>query len=98
MHRLLGTKLLMSTSFHLQTDSLLEHTIQSIAQILRAMVHPDQQDWSNKTPMVEFALNSAISSSLGFAPFELNYGYSSTINPGFTPELSTVLGMKHFVS
>ena len=62
------------------------------------MVRPDQRDWSDKTPMVEFALNSAISSSLGFAPFELNYRYSPTINPGFTPELSTVPGVKHFVS
>ncbi|KIK21552.1 hypothetical protein PISMIDRAFT_12178 [Pisolithus microcarpus 441] len=26
-------------------------------------------------PMVEFAINSSISSSTGFAPFELNYGY-----------------------
>ena len=97
-HRLLGTKLLMSTSFHPQTDSALERAIQLIAQILRAMVCPDQQDWSDKTPMVEFTLNSAISSSSGFAPFELNYGYSPTINPGFTPELSTVPGVKHFVS
>ena len=88
----------MSTSFHPQTDSASERAIRSIAQILRAMVRPDQRDWSDKTPMVEFALNSAISSSSGFAPFELNYGYSPTINPGFTPELSAVPGVKHFVS
>jgi hypothetical protein len=47
--------------------------------------------------MVEFALNSAISSSSSFAPFELNYGYIPTINPGFKPEPSDVPGMKHFV-
>ena len=62
------------------------------------MVCPDQRDWSDKMPMVEFALNSAISSSLGFAPFKLNYRYSPTINPGFTPELSAIPGVKHFVS
>ena len=43
-HRLLGTKLLMSTSFYLQTDSTLKCTIQLIAQILRVIVCPDQQD------------------------------------------------------
>ena len=88
----------MSTSFHPQTDSASERTIRSIAQILRAMVCPDQRDWSDKMLMVEFALNSTISSSSGFAPFELNYGYSPTINPVFTPELSAVPGVKHFVS
>ena len=41
-HKLLGTKLLMLTSFHPQTDSTSEHTIQSVAQILHAMVRPDQ--------------------------------------------------------
>ena len=88
----------MSTSFHPQTNGTLERAIRSIAQILRAIVRPDQQDWSNKMPMVEFALNSTISSSSGFAPFELNYGYSPTINLGFTPELSAIPGVKHFIS
>jgi len=73
-HRLLGMKLLMSTSFHPQTDGASEQAICSVAQILWAMVRLDQQDWPDKIPMVEFTLNSAISSSSGFAPFELNYG------------------------
>ena len=97
-HKLLGTKLLMSTSFHPQTDGASERAIRSIAQILRATVRPDQQDWSSKIPMVEFALNSAISSSSGFAPFELNYGHMPHINPGFTPTPSAVPGVKHFVA
>src|SRR3979490_245255 len=37
-HRLLGTKLLMSMSFHPQTDGASERAIRSVAQILRAMV------------------------------------------------------------
>jgi len=96
-HKLLGTKLLMSTSFHPQTNGASEHAICSIAQILRAMVCPDQQDWSEKIPMVEFTLNSAISSSSGFTPFKLNYGYTPTINTSITPELSKVPGVKHFI-
>jgi hypothetical protein len=66
-HKLLGMKLLMSTSFHLKTDGASEGAIRSIAQILRAAVCPDQQDWSNKIPMVEFALNSSISVMLCWA-------------------------------
>ena len=32
-----------------------------------------------KLPMTEFALNSSISSSTGFAPFELNHRYMPVI-------------------
>ena len=39
------------------------------------MVSPDQLDWVEKIPLVEFAINSATSASTGFATFELNYGY-----------------------
>ena len=43
------------------------------------MVQPDQKDWVTKVPMVEFVINSSISSSTGFAPFELNYGHMPRI-------------------
>jgi hypothetical protein len=97
-HKLLGTKLLMSTSFHPQTDGASERAIRSVAQILCATVWPDQQDWMEKIPMVEFALNSTISNSSGFTPFELNYGYTSSVNPGFILEPSTMPGVMQFVA
>jgi hypothetical protein len=88
----------MSTSFHPQTDGASERAIRSVAQILQAMVCLDQQDWSKKIPMVEFTLNSAISTSSSFTLFELNYGYMPSINPGITLGLSVVPGVKHFVT
>ena len=39
------------------------------------MVQPDQTDWAECIPMVEFAINMSISASTGFAPFKLTYGY-----------------------
>lgn len=75
VHRLLGTRLLMSTSYHPQTDGLSERTIRTISQMLRATVRPDQRDWARRVPMVEFALNSSRNASLGFAPFELTGGF-----------------------
>ena len=72
---MLGAKLLMSTAFHPQTDGASKCAIHTTAQILWAMVQPDQHDWAEKIPMVEYALNLSISSSTGFAPFELNYGH-----------------------
>ena len=75
LHRLLGSNLLMSTAFHPQTDGITERRIQNVSSILRTLVSDDQKDWSDKVPMTEFALNSALNASSGYAPFELNYGY-----------------------
>ncbi|RDX41271.1 hypothetical protein OH76DRAFT_1332651, partial [Lentinus brumalis] len=49
--------------------------IRNVGQILRSVVQPDQLDWCDKLPLVEFAINSSVSASTGFAPFELNYGH-----------------------
>lgn len=93
--RLIGTKLLMSTAFHPQTDGMSERTIRTVTQILRAMVQPDQTDWVRKVPMVEFAINSSASSTTGFAPFELNYGYMPTMMRALEPE-PALPGVKEF--
>ena len=58
LHRLMGTKLLMSTVFHPQTDGTTERENHSIGQILRMIINDDQKNWADKCPMVEFALNS----------------------------------------
>ena len=79
VHRLLGTKLMMSTAFHPQTDGATERVNRVINSILRAVIKLDQSDWCEKLPMVEFAINSAENKSTGYAPFELNYGYVPTL-------------------
>ena len=75
LHRLMGSKLLMSTAFHPQTDGAMEQANRSIAQVLKMVVANDQKDWSSKCPMVEFAINSSVNATTGYAPFELNYRY-----------------------
>jgi hypothetical protein len=78
-HRLLGVKLSKSTAFHPQSNGASERMIRKISQILRAAVRPDQLDWPKHLPSVEFAINSSVNASTGFAPFELTYGYLPTI-------------------
>jgi hypothetical protein len=46
-----------------------------MSQVLRTVVRPDQLDWPKHLLMTEFAINSSVSASTGFAPFELTYGY-----------------------
>ena len=41
----MGTKLLMSTAFHPQTDGTMEWENHSIRQVLRMIIQDDQKDW-----------------------------------------------------
>lgn len=75
LHRVLGIKLLMSTAFHPQTDGATERANRTVGQMLRALVASDQRNWAQALPMVELAMNSSVSATTGFAPFELNYGW-----------------------
>ena len=65
----------MSSAFHPQTDSAMEHTNRMITQMLRQCVLPNQHDWASKIPAIKFTLNSGRSETAGFAPFFLNYGH-----------------------
>ena len=87
LSRSLGQKLLMSTAYHPQTDGASERGIQTMSQILRAVVDDYQTNWVEQLPMVEFAMNSAVNSSTGHAPFEANYGWLPRLIQGmeYTP-------------
>jgi len=74
LHELTGVELRMSTSFHPQSDGATERANRTITQMLRQCVSPHQRDWAIKLPAIEFAINSARSSTTGYAPFYLNYG------------------------
>ena len=74
LHRLIGTKLRLSSAYHPQSDGSTERANQTITQMLRQCVHPNQKDWVAKLPAIEFAINSARSESTGFVPFFLNSG------------------------
>ena len=71
---LLGTQLNMSTAFHPQTDGQSERAFSTLQQMLRAVVNPRQNDWSEYLPLLEFAYNNSKQASTGFAPFSLCYG------------------------
>jgi hypothetical protein len=75
LHRLLSIKLLMLTAFHPQTDGATEQAMHTIGQILRSLVDSDQHNWTTCLLAVELAINSRVSSSTRFAPFELNYSW-----------------------
>lgn len=66
----------MSTSFHPQTDGHSEVVNQLIVQILQLCIRADQHDWIKCIPMVEFAINTSVNTSMGYSPFFLNGGHT----------------------
>jgi transposase InsO family protein len=71
----LGTKLLMSTAFHPQTDGQTERQNRTLEENLRAYVNYEQDDWDTKLVAAELAYNTSEHASTGHSPFYLNYGY-----------------------
>ena len=74
LHKLIGTKLKMSSVYHPQMDGSMEHMNRTIGQMLWQCISPDQKDWVGKLPTIQFAINSARLESTGYAPFFLNNG------------------------
>ncbi|GJV06613.1 gag-pol polyprotein [Tanacetum coccineum] len=75
--KLLGTRLLFSTSHHPQTDEQIEVTNRTIGMLLRTLVKKTMKDWDLKLSHVEFDFNRAPNYSTGKTPFEICYG----VNP-----------------
>ena len=55
----MGTQLLMSTTFHPQTDGQSKWTIQILEDMLRACVLDLKGSWEEHLPLVEFAYNNS---------------------------------------
>jgi hypothetical protein len=68
------TRLLLSTSYHPQTDGQTERMNRVLEETLRHYIDPSQTNWDQLLPMAEFAINSSINASTGETPFFLNYG------------------------
>ena len=55
----LGTKLRMSSSYHLQTDGQLERMVQSLKDLLRTSVMDHLGVWDEMLHLVEFTYNNS---------------------------------------
>jgi hypothetical protein len=70
----LGTKLVMSTAYHPQTDGQTERANRTLEEMLRSYVEWRQTDWDEHLSVLEMAYNNSKQTSTGFSPFYLNYG------------------------
>jgi hypothetical protein len=72
---LLGTRTVMSSSFHPQTDGQTERVNQTLETYLRHFVSVGLTDWDTMLSRAELAHNAAINNTIRTAPFKLTYGY-----------------------
>lgn len=75
LFRLTDTKLLMSSSYHPQTDAQTERLNQCLEAFLRCTVHSCPRQWNKWLPIAEYWYNTAFQTSIGRTPFEVLYGY-----------------------
>ena len=69
----MGTRLMMSTTFHPQIAGHSERTIQVLEDMLRACVLDHKVSWEEHLPLVEFAYNNSHHASIQMAPYEALY-------------------------
>ena len=67
--KILGIKVNLSTAFHPETDGHSEIANQEMERHLRTFVNYQQDDWSDKLAMAEFAANNNESASTKLSPF-----------------------------
>ncbi|GBG67585.1 hypothetical protein CBR_g714 [Chara braunii] len=69
-----GTKMKPSSARHPQTDGQTERAHQTAQIMLRTLICPDQKDWVDRLPDIEFAYNTSLHPVIGVTPFELHHG------------------------
>ena len=74
LHKILGTRLNFSTTFHPQTEGQSERTIQTLKDMLRMCVMDFGGQWDLHLPLIEFTYNNSYHVSIEIAPYEALYG------------------------
>nr|GEX06483.1 reverse transcriptase domain-containing protein [Tanacetum cinerariifolium] len=74
LHKALGTRLDMSTTYHPETDGQSERTIQTLKDMVRACVLNFGKGLDKNLPLVEFSYNNSYHTSIKAASFEALYG------------------------
>jgi transposase InsO family protein len=82
-------KQMRTTSYHPQTDGLVERFNRTLCDMLACYVNKEPEEWDKYLPFVTFAYNTAIQSTLKECPFYLFFGRAPllpndiTINPRY---------------
>jgi transposase InsO family protein len=81
LHRLLGVKLQLSTSYHPETDGATERANKTIVEALRQYVNLRQTDWATHLTHVESVFNNSVNATTKLTPNDLLYGTTVRLFP-----------------
>ena len=70
----LGTKQMLLTAYHYQTDRHIEQINQEIGTFLRHYINYQQDNWMEWLVAAEFQYNNKKHVATGHTPFKLNFG------------------------
>lgn len=104
LFKLSDTQLLMSSSYHPQTDGQTERVNQCLEAFLRCSVHSCPQQWHKWISLAEYWYNTAFHSALGLSPFEALYGHPPrhlgirNFEDYTIPDLAAWIKDRHFLS
>jgi hypothetical protein len=73
LQKCLGTRLLRSLAYHLQTDGQTERVNQVLEDMLRTCVISFLEKWDKCLTLAEFSYNNSYQESIRMAPFEALY-------------------------
>ncbi|GKA51786.1 putative reverse transcriptase domain-containing protein [Tanacetum coccineum] len=90
----MGTRLDMSTTYHLETNGKSERTIQTLEDMLRACVIDFGNGWERHLPLIEFSYNNSYHASIKVAPFEALYEFQ--VGDRVMLKVSPWKGVVHF--
>jgi hypothetical protein len=77
--RLLRIKKLQTTAFRPESNGGLERSHRVLTEYLRHYVNADQTNWDEWIPYAMYVYNTTVHSATGYTPFELVYGFQSTL-------------------
>ena len=63
----------LSITFHPQTDGKVEHTIQTLEDMLKVFFIDFKGNWDDHLPLIAFVYNNSYHSGIGVATFEAPY-------------------------
>ncbi|MCO5580917.1 hypothetical protein L7F22_034790 [Adiantum nelumboides] len=70
----MGTTLKFLSLFHPQTDRRSEEANSTVLDLLKCCVSENKATWKHYLPLVEYAYNNTVHTSMGKAPFEIVKG------------------------
>ena len=92
----LGTKQITTTSYHPQSNGIVEIVHQRLKDALRMQQNPN--NWSNNLPLVLLSIRSSIKEDLDCSPAELVYGETLRLPQEFVNHEQQFVNQSEFVA